>query len=120
MKNLTLLICCLCLFLFLSACKNSVVGTYENTYEKGAVQEIIIKSDSTYQYIYKTVVYSDSITGKWNCSDDGSKLYLSNWKGLGKYTKQVNPDIGEYVIPISSNTLIFNPDLGNEVNFTKK
>lgn len=108
------------LLLILSGCTNSVIGTYENTFEKGAIHQIIINEDSTYKYIYKTSISSDSIIGKWNYSSDNNILYLDNWRGLGKYNKLSCPDTVYACVTIRHNTLIFSPDLPDEENFTKK
>ena len=99
-------------------CNNtlSIVGTYENTYDKNAKNLLIIKENGTFEQIFTKGTITKKNTGEWELFNESCSIHLKNLKlmhELGKYEKKAFVENGLYRL----NKIMFVEDLPYEFDF---
>ena len=123
MYKKTIFLLSLCLFIKCQYfrgdnCNNtrSIIGTYENLYDKKAKNVLIINADGTFnQKFIKDGITKES-TGSWKFYNESCKLKLANHKlmhELGIYERELFTQKGKYRL----NKIIFVEDLPKEFDF---
>lgn len=71
-------------------CNNTkpVTGVYENFYVKKAENLLIIKSDGTFEQIFRKDTLTKSNRGTWKFFQEGCSLYFKNLEYLHEVSKQ--------------------------------
>lgn len=113
-------------FLVLFGCKyfrgdecnntSSVEGVYENIYDKGAKNILIIKKDGTYEQVFTKEDIIKKNNGKWKFSLTDCKIFLFNLKllhDLPEWQESIFSDNGVYRF----NNIMFSEDLRKEFDY---
>lgn len=99
-------------------CNNSlsIVGKYQNIYDKEASNILIIKSDGTFEQVYKKDTILKQNSGTWKYFNKSCKVYfdkLSILHPLPKSVKEFERSSGKF----RNNNIIFIEGLAFEFDF---
>lgn len=99
-------------------CNNtkSIIGTYENIYDKKAKNLLIIKEDGTFKQKFVKDGITRNNTGTWKFFNESCNLKLNNFKLMHK----ISPTYSKYFTQkgiYRLNTIRFNEDLRKEFDF---
>ena len=121
MKQLyIILIMCTCLLSCIGRdnCNNSfpIVGKYQNIYDKEAENTLIIKSDGTFEQVFKKGEIIKRNSGTWKFFDKSCKVYFDTLRifhSLPKSVKEFERSSGKF----RNNNIIFIEGLAFEFDF---